>query len=74
MVKIWNKIIILIFDMDILYGEFKKKIFIRLKIWSIIVDNVCDFFIEVYIIWFLRRIGENFLYFLNWIKCILKKK
>lgn len=32
MVKIWNKIIILIFDMDILYGEFKKKIFIRLKI------------------------------------------
>lgn len=30
MVKIWNKIIILIFDMDILYGEFLKKIFIRL--------------------------------------------
>lgn len=30
MVKIWNKIIILIFDMDILYGEFFKKIFIRL--------------------------------------------
>lgn len=30
MVKIWNKIIILIFDMDILYGEFFKEIFIRL--------------------------------------------
>lgn len=31
-VKIWNKIITLIFDMDISHGEFKKKIFIRLKI------------------------------------------